>query len=168
MSRGKAKHHKAGAKNSFGFSEVVDSRTALVLSLHGQHASIAAVSHNGWSPIDSSDFFESHCSHSSPCSRDASGHLRLEQEGSAASIWDLESSGRPRLQPCGSLSGSSARGENLRLMLRHKRTAPSIATVSRISEATHLGWRDGCPHIANWVQIENSAPEPLNKGQGVK
>lgn len=33
VSRGKAKHHKAGAKNSFGFSELVDCRTALVLPM---------------------------------------------------------------------------------------------------------------------------------------
>lgn len=31
VSRGKAKHHKAGAKNSFGFSEVVDSRRAALV-----------------------------------------------------------------------------------------------------------------------------------------
>lgn len=35
VSCGKAKHHKAGAmaKNSFGFSELVDCRTALVLPM---------------------------------------------------------------------------------------------------------------------------------------
>lgn len=38
VSRGKAKHHKAGTKNSFGFSEVVDSRTALVLFMDNTRA----------------------------------------------------------------------------------------------------------------------------------
>jgi hypothetical protein len=48
VSYGEAKHHKAGAKNSFGFSELVDRRTALILS-HGQHLSIAALFLNWWS-----------------------------------------------------------------------------------------------------------------------
>lgn len=52
-------------------------------------------------------------------------NLRLEEEGCAASAWDLESSGLARVRsPCTFLSRSSVRGDKLWSSLRQQTDGP--------------------------------------------